>query len=508
MNPPQASSVSGSARLIAKGAGVVFLGTAVGSVLRYVFQVIAARGLGAEAFGLWTLGFIIFKIAAMGAEFGLPQGVVRYVAAFRSDGRAAEVRGVVRSGKILALSSGFSAALLALVLAAPVSVIGFHRPETAALIRLFALALPFTTMTTVLLSVTQGYKTMVPTMAVREFFEPLFRLLLVTGMFFLGLRLTGATLAYVVAAAGAMLLAWAAVRRLDPVSAFRAAAAPGGTRLLLSFGWPLFLLQLMAFTIQWTGTILLGIFRSPAEVGVYGAAVKTALLGSLSRNAFYSIFSPIVAEMDSQGRLESMGRTYRTVSKWVFSVNFPLFLGLVIFGRPVLRLFGGEFARGGAPLAMLAVGWVVYSSVGPVGETLIMTGRQRLHLLNMSGGFAANLILSFLLVPYYGAFGAAAAFSISMILYDVAAIIQVRFLVGIRPFPRTLWKPAVAGLLASGIVSVGHLVPALGPMYDKLAAGLAGGAVFAMLYAGFLLLFGLDEEDRRILAQIKSRIVP
>ncbi len=508
MNVPKASSVSGSARLIAKGAGVVFIGMAAGSALRYVFQVVVARGLGAEAFGLWTLGFIVFKILAMGAEFGLPQGIIRYVAAFRGEGRLDDAAGVIRSGIKLGLISGFIAVGLTLALSAPVSNLGFHRPELAAVIRFFALALPFTTLTTILLSVAQGFKTMVPTTAIREFFEPLFRLLLVAGAFWAGLRIAGATLAYVAASAGAMLMAWIAVRKLRPPSSGRAGRLAAGTKILLSFGWPLFLVQVMSFVIQWAGTILLGLFRTPAEVGIYGAAVKTSLLGGLSRNAFHSIFSPVAAEMDQLGRLEAMGRTYRMVLKWVFSLNFPLFLGLGIFGRPVLRLFGGEFAEGGIPLAVLGLGWIVYSAVGPVGETLVMTGHQRLHLANMAGSFVTNLALSLWLVPKHGPLGAAAATSAAMIVYAAATVIQIRYLVGLRPFPRTLWKPAASGMLAAGVVSAGHLIPALRPMFTELPAGLAGGAAFALLYAGFLALFGLDAEDRRILMLIKSRIAP
>ena len=490
----------------------MFVGTAIGSVLRYGFQVIVGRQLGAEAFGLWTLGFIVFKIAVMGAEFGLPQGIIRYVAAFRGEGRMERARGIIRSGTKIGLISGLFFAGLMLVFSGPISVWVFHRPEISSVIRLFALAVPFATLTTAWLSATQGCKTMVPTMVVREVFEPFFRVLLVGGAFAAGLRLIGPALAYVLAAVGAMSLSWRVKSRLDfPSSAGRETTADGSStsvRLLLDFGWPLFLIQIMGFIIQWTGTILLGIFRSPAEVGIFGAVVKTSLLGGLSRNAFHSVFSPIVAEMDSQGRSEAMGLTYRTVSKWVFSVNFPFFLGLIMFARPVLRLFGGEFVQGGLPLIILSLGWIVYSSVGPVGETLTMTGRQRLNLLNMAGCLVVTLAISFWLVPSHGTLGAAIGFSMAMVCYDVAAVVQIRRLAGIRPFPRTLWKPAAAGILAAGIVSAGRLVPALRAVYEDLPACLAGGAVFALLDIGFLMLFGLDEEDRRILSRIKSRIIP
>lgn len=503
----RSSASSAAARLIARGAVVVFAGTAVGAVLRYGFQVAVARRLGAAAFGLWTLGFVVFKIAAMAAEFGLPQGIVRHVAAFRGEGREAEAGSIIHSGLRLGLLTGSAAAILALALAAPVAGAVFRRPELGPVIRLFAAALPAATLTTVLLSVTQSFKTMVPTILVREVIEPLARGLFVAAAFLAGLEIAGATLAYILAAFAAAAAAWAALRRLHlkPVGA---GLRPGsGRRLLLAFGWPLFIAQALSFITQWTGMLLLGLFRAPSDVGIYGAALKTVLLGSLSRNAFHSIYSPVAAEMDGRGSLASMGETYRTVSKWVFSLNFPLFLGLALFKRPVMSLFGEEFGRGSSVLAVLGLGWIVYSMVGPVGETLVMTGRQRLQLFNMGGSFAAALGLGFLLVPRLGPLGAAAATSASMGLYSAAAVLQVRFLVGLRPFSRTLWKPAAAGLLAASALFAAGRLPSLSPIFRELPAGLAGGAAFGLLYAGLLLLFGLDEQDRRIWERLKSRII-
>ena len=46
---------------IAKGAGILFAGNIVGSGVRYLFLMIAARYMDLRLFGLFSLGFAVFS---------------------------------------------------------------------------------------------------------------------------------------------------------------------------------------------------------------------------------------------------------------------------------------------------------------------------------------------------------------------------------------------------------------------------------------------------------------
>ena len=55
-----------------------------------------------------------------------------------------------------------------------------------------------------------------------------------------------------------------------------------------------------------------------------------------------------------------------------------LFVFLVLYARPVLALYGAEFAdRGVVPLWILVAGQSVYILCGPVGALLYMSGHER-----------------------------------------------------------------------------------------------------------------------------------
>ena len=68
---------------IAKGVLIVFIGTLISKIFSYFYRLIVARYLGPEAYGTLSLGLGILGIASIFAVFGLPTGVLRYVAYYK-----------------------------------------------------------------------------------------------------------------------------------------------------------------------------------------------------------------------------------------------------------------------------------------------------------------------------------------------------------------------------------------------------------------------------------------
>ena len=69
-------------QIIAKGAGIIFFGTLISVFLKYAFELFLARTLGPELFGIFFLGFTIFKVLERITIFGFHNGVIRYVSIY------------------------------------------------------------------------------------------------------------------------------------------------------------------------------------------------------------------------------------------------------------------------------------------------------------------------------------------------------------------------------------------------------------------------------------------
>jgi len=64
---------------IAKGAGIIMFGMIMGKIIGTVNQIILARVLGPDDFGLLNLGFSLFSIFSIIGMFGMKGGIARYV---------------------------------------------------------------------------------------------------------------------------------------------------------------------------------------------------------------------------------------------------------------------------------------------------------------------------------------------------------------------------------------------------------------------------------------------
>ena len=488
---------------IAKGAGIVFIGTLIGSGLRYLFQIIVARNLGPELFGFFFLGFAVFRLAGVIAEMGLPSGVARYVAVFQAEGDERRIKGIIISTLKFALLSGLVVASLLILLSRTLALSLFHHIELENVLRLFAMVIPFTTLTTMMVFSTQGFKIMEYTVIVREIFEPSSRILLVSILFLLGWKLNGVMLVYLIVAILGTILGYHCLKRVFPQITREELQPIYETKKLLNFSWPLLFVQFFSLTNLWIDTVMLGHFRTSQEVGIYSAAQRTALLGTLLIFSFNTIFAPVISDLHAKGRFCELSNYFKTTAKWTFTFNFPLFLIMVFFAESILNIFGSEFVSEATSLIILSIGWLVLSGTGSGNQIITMSGRSKLSLTNISFVLVTNILLNLLFIPKYGASGAALATAVSISLGSLIALLEVNAILKIHPYRLDFFKPLMAGCMSLGVLFV--LERYMLQDHD-FTLFLALILIFMLIYSSMLFLFGMSEEDKIILKRLKRRL--
>jgi len=319
-------------------------------------------------------------------------------------------------------------------------------------------------------------------------------------LFLAGLRLFavvfGTVFSYVAAAAVAYYFA----RRISPFDFGRTRARFVSSELFY-YSLPLVLARFMTVVMGRANTILVGYYRDSISTGLFGAAVQLAPFVSLSLLSFSKIFCPVISELWEKGDVGGLEVTFKTVSKWIFSLAFPVFLILMLYASPLLSVFGPEFARAAATLRLLAIAQMTNALVGPAGYVLSMTGRQKLNLVNSIALVVPNIILNIFLIPRYGIAGAGISTVISMSGINVVRVIEVKLLYGFTPFRRDIFKPIAAGAIAFlGFGLLGRFA-----VWPDVPHTLALCAAFLAAYVGLLFLFGLREEKEVLLEILKRR---
>jgi O-antigen/teichoic acid export membrane protein len=486
--------------LIVRNAGIDTFGTGINIIITFAASVIITRTIGAELFGKYSLANSILQLLSVFAIFGLNAGVVKLTSKYNAREDPASVKGTLTSG--IALTALISTLLVVVVvfLSPLLASKVFTKAEGMSLIlRVFIIALPFYALMLVINGYTQGLKTLKYSVLVELVSRPLIRLVAIVLLFLVGLRLFGVIIGTVVAYAVAALMAFHFARKISRFD-FKSTRANPVYNELFFYSLPLVFSRFMNVIMARSNTILVGYFEDPAMTGLFGAVVQLAPFVSLGLVSFTKIFSPVIADLWERGDLDELRSTFKTVSKWVFSMGLPVFVVLMVFAPSLLRVFGPEFVDAATTLRLMSMGQIINVVVGPLGYLLAMTGRQKLNLANAIALATANVVLNIVMIPRWGIAGAGLANTISVVVINVVRLIQVKRIYGFTPFRGDMFKPTLAAALTAGIFYFLRLH--LG--WEDVGRTLAMSAACVAVYGGFLYIFGLREE-KEILAEILRR---
>ncbi|MFQ5511450.1 MAG: flippase [Candidatus Krumholzibacteriia bacterium] len=488
---------------VAKGAAVSFVGKVSEGGFQFFYTLILAKILGADAFGLFMLGLIIINLTSIIGRFGFDFVAVKYVSLYQGVGNDARIKGIiVRSFRYALITSVlFGVALFATsdVLLARV----FQKPELGRVIRWMSVSLVFWSIMIVALASTQGLKIMKYRVYGQHVFWPVVNISLVAVFFFAGFTLYGVVAAHVLSVAAASILSVYFLLRAFP--GMKSVNAVYGDRMtLIRFSVPLLLVSVVNLLMRRTDSLLLGYFRSSAEVGVFNVAMNVAVITSVVLVSFNAIFAPMISDLYNRGETKTLEGLYKTVTRWVWTISCPAFLLVLLLSREILSVFGPEFVAGWAVLITLSCAQMLNAGVGSVSMMLVMSGRQKIVMYNTIGMSLANIVLNLLLIPRYGIMGAALASGVSIVALNLIMLFEVYGHLGIHPYSRRFVGPIVFGAIAYCAVLIADRIVFvdLGGL-QKLLIYIPA---FAAVFMGLLLAWGIGDEDKMIINTIRTNL--
>ncbi len=204
-----------------------------------------------------------------------------------------------------------------------------------------------------------------------------------------------------------------------------AAVAPtfAGVTMLAALHWQL-------------GTALAGKLGGEVAAAEFGVASRFLIPVIVLLSSYVSVIQPAASRL-AQRSLAELGDFLSSCLRLVLALALPLALGgLTLGAKLIVLLFGEKYAGASLALGFLVAGIVPFSIVMVAARGLVATGRQRIDLLANLVAVVLNLAANLLLIPRYGATGAAIAQLLSL---TAMAAVEVRY--GTRPlFSLHIWQ--------------------------------------------------------------------
>ncbi|MES2119077.1 MAG: oligosaccharide flippase family protein [Pseudomonadota bacterium] len=405
------------------GAGLSVALRCAGIGLSYVANIMLSRLLGAQDFGRYVIALGWALVLTLPARAGFEHSSLRFATVYFEQRQSGLLRGFFRTAftTVVVLSlligcvmaaAGWSASSFSIVAGAaiilPIAALGVASPMLRAAQRIMA---------------SQLYDQIV---------RPAVLILGIGLAVLAGRRMSveGALLLTAFAALAALAALLVEFRSVF-APATRAPADYAEWRRWFALSVPMLLIASMQELMNQMEVILLGHLATATDAGLFAAAWRLASLTPFALAALTGIAGPQIASSYHRGALDELSSLSRLIARIGLLIAIGAAALLVLFGRPLLGLFGPGFDTAYPVLVALTIGGLVNAFTGVVAYMMTLTGRERPALAIFAGALAISVLFNLLLIPRFGALGAAIASSSATAAWNLAMLVYVRRTLGI-----------------------------------------------------------------------------
>jgi O-antigen/teichoic acid export membrane protein len=276
---------------------------------------------------------------------------------------------------------------------------------------------------------------------------------------------------------------WWLNRLLDERNIPRFVLTPrsGLTREFWSYSAPRGLANTLATAQDRMGILVVSAALTAASAGVFVAVARLVGAVQLFIHAVGQALNPQLSALIAKDDRLGARRLLQQVSAWTALPVLPVCVGLLVFPEAALAVFGPGFERGGPALSILAATTLVTAILGHTDNVLLMGGRSRTSLLDVSAALVVTIVGLVVLVPDHGLVGAAVGWSLGLLVYSLLPLWQGWRLLGLHPFGPETANLGLALMPCLALAAAGRLL-----LGTSMAAALLGGSAALLGYAAVL----------------------
>lgn len=423
----------GVAATLTRGAGAA-LGVRVLSVfVNFAFHLVLARSVSLDSYGEYVYAFSWSMIAAFIGRSGMQIAVVRYTSRYVHACSWSMLRGLRTGSLVTVLLASTGVASIASACAWALGVTLDDGAGRAIYLAFFVS--PLFSLLGVFEGLIRGLARPVSAIVADGVLRPFIAAFAVLAFTTLHRSPSAAETLAVTGLAALLALGYAvaALRQAWPDEARSVDRDISELRSWLLLGLMLLLMGGMSLVHSRADTIMLGILSDPSEVGLYAAASRFGQLMVVPLQAVNLVAAPMIARAHAAGASRDIQRIASTSAGLIAIVTIPIAVILLAFSSLILRLFGDQYAAGDAALEWIVIGQLINACSGSVAFLLTMTRHESSAALCTAAAAISNVCLNLVLVPRFGAQGAAASTACAVAIQNLGMLFVVRRLIGIDP---------------------------------------------------------------------------
>lgn len=473
------------------------------AVILVVTVPILVHGLGTASYGVFVLASLVLGYAAL-LDFGLTPALVRAIAIHTTTSDSAAVGRIVGTAFTLFVALGLigGGTLFAI---APLVVDRFlHLPEGLQsdayfVLQLTAIGFALNLALTVFTAIPQGVQRLDVFSSRTIFLTTLTAVAQIVAVKLGGGLRWVAAVTLAVNVLGFVIFVVVS-RGLLPEVSFRPRLDRWALRQLAGFGAVKFVGQIAWLGAYQLDRVIVAAFLPISQVTYYAIPVSVTQKFTLVQASFSTAMFPAASEMHSVNAQDRLQRLYTSASKLMLAVTLPLVILVGLLARPLMSTWlGPSFGDASANiLALLALAYGLNLLTGVPALVADATGRPHWTTAILVASAIVTVTLTIVLVPRYGAIGAAYALLVNNAAQALVFIPIVQIRIVRLPLLQVLRDSALRPVLAgAGLVVYALIVRGWIANFAELILVAVAGLV---LYGGLTLLAGVLNDQEKAVA--------
>ena len=407
-----------------RGSTILFIGRIISLVLNFGVQVLTVRYLTKSDYGAFAYALSIASIGASISLFGLDKAVSRFIPIYHEKNDLRKMLGavVMTFGTIVGI--GLALVFIVIGLRGVWSTYVLDDATALSLLVIMIALAPMQAMDSWFQGMFAVFAKPRAIFFRRHVLGPGLKLLAVIIVIISGATVYTLALGYLIGGflglLAYMTMLWQLLRENNLLQGSLIRNLDMPFREVFSFSSPLLTSDVVTILRSSMVIVLLEYFANTTEVAEFRAVLPVAGLNLVVMQSFKYLFTPLAARLFSREDWHGLNDLYWHTAIWIAVFSFPIFAVSFSLARPVtVLLFESRYASSAIILAILALGNYFNSALGLNSYTLRVYGKVRFIVgIDLASGLL-SLVLSLLLIPQYGAVGAAIAVSSTIIIYNL-----------------------------------------------------------------------------------------
>ena len=172
--------------------------------------------------------------------------------------------------------------------------------------------------------------------------------------------------------------------------------------------------------------IILGIYDLQYDIGLYKVAFQLSMLVVFAQTVINQVVQRKIAKEYALNNVKNLQGILINASKYIFLISFLIAFVILFYNESILKMgFGIAYEAASPILLILTIAQLINVTSGCNGLFLNNVGYEKVTCFILAISVIANVLLTFYLVPAYGAIGAAVGSLVSTLIWNLMLLLIV-----------------------------------------------------------------------------------